>query len=82
MSAPARIPDWPRMMLRRTAAAYCDLTESAFEREVLCGNLPRSVMLGGREHWSRVTLDQYLARLAGESSGDWRTEQPLYNDAA
>ena len=25
-------PDWPRMMRRATAAAYCDLSEGSFER--------------------------------------------------
>jgi predicted DNA-binding transcriptional regulator AlpA len=68
----------PRMMTRARAAHYCDLSEAAFEREVAAGKLPPSVMLGGKEHWSRVALDDYLARLAGESVGDWRKDQPLY----
>lgn len=68
----------PRMMLRPRAAHYCDLTEANFEREVIAGRLPPAVMLGGKEHWSRVSLDEALARIAGEAPGDWRKEQPLY----
>lgn len=72
----------PRMMARPRAAHYCDLSETLFEREVAAGRLPVPVMLGGKEHWSRVALDEYLARLAGESAGDWRKDQPLYGTAA
>ena len=57
---------WPRMMRRRTASEYCDLTESAFENEVAKGRLPSPVMLGGREHWSQLALDRALAILTGE----------------
>lgn len=49
---------WPRMLKRKTAAQYCDLSEAAFEREVVAGRLPAPVMLGGREH-SRKPDDQY-----------------------
>jgi hypothetical protein len=67
------------MMTRARAAHYCDLSETQFEREVLAGRLPAPVMLGGREHWSRVALDEDLSRIAGESSGgDWKKDQPLY----
>lgn len=68
---------WPAMMKRRTAAAYCDLTEAAFEREVLSGRIHQPVMLGNRQHWHRDTLDKDLARIAGVG-GDWRTESNLY----
>lgn len=68
----------PRMMTRGRAAHYCDLTESGFEREVAAGRLPPPVKLDGKDHWSRVALDEYLARIAGEDPGDWRKVQPLY----
>lgn len=72
-----RYPDWPRMMRRTTAAAYCDLTSAAFERETLLGRLPAPVMLGDEEHWSRDQLDAFLDRLLGAKvKGDWRKEQP------
>lgn len=29
----------PRMMKRKTAAQYCDLSEAAFEREIIAGRL-------------------------------------------
>lgn len=56
-----RFPDWPQMMRRRTAAAYLDLTESAFIREVYRNTLPMPVLLGGRESWSRQAIDRALA---------------------
>ena len=66
---------WPRMMKRKTAAEYCDLSESAFEREVLAGRLPSPVMLGGREHWCQVALDRALAILTGEQTlPEWEQE--------
>ena len=72
------IPDWPRMMRRATAAAYCDLTAAEFEREVAKGRLPTPIKLGDREHWCRIALDEYLGRLAGDPTSDWRKGQPLY----
>lgn len=65
-------------MTRGRAAHYCDLSEASFEREVAAGRLPHPVKLGGKDHWSRVALDEALERLAGESAGDWRKDQPLY----
>ncbi|MET0439147.1 MAG: hypothetical protein ABW043_16805 [Devosia sp.] len=66
------------MMKKGTAAAYCDLTPTEFEREVIAGKLPLPVPLGNHEHWSRAALDDYLAELAGEARHDWRKDQPLY----
>ncbi|OJY53808.1 MAG: hypothetical protein BGP17_07115 [Sphingomonas sp. 67-41] len=58
-----RFPDWPEMMRQRTAAAYLDLSESAFIREVYRGILPNPALLGGRQSWSRQEIDAALARL-------------------
>lgn len=58
-------PYWPRSMKRATAAAYCDLSESAFEGEVLAGKLPAPFMLGRREHWDRLALDSAITRITG-----------------
>jgi hypothetical protein len=52
-------------MKRKTAAEYCDLSESAFVREVLAGKLPSGVNLGQREHWDRLALDAAITRLSG-----------------
>lgn len=77
-------PDWPRMMRRSTAAAYCDLTGAEFEREVAAGRLPMPTRLGSDDHWSRVALDEALERLAGDRQPDWRGSSKLYGtrDAA
>jgi len=69
-------PYWPAMMLRKTAAAYCELSEAAFEREVASGALPMPVLLGGKPHWHREQIDQHLADMSG--AGDWRASSNLY----
>jgi len=68
---------WPMMMQRKTAAAYCDLSEVAFEREVAGGRISSPVMFGGSDHWHREALDKEIARIAGLTT-DWRSESPLY----
>ena len=68
---------WPVMMLRKTAAEYLELSEAAFEREVMSGVLPAAIMLGGKSHWYRRELDKYLDQLVG-AGGDWRAESKLY----
>lgn len=78
--ARAAAPDWPRMMRRPTAAAYCDMKVVDFEREVVAARLPCPVMFGGEERWSRAQLDEALDRLVGDGPrADWRAEQPLWN---
>lgn len=56
---------WPQAMKRKTAAAYLDMSEAAFEREVFQGRLPASFVLGGREHWLRDAIDRALDHLSG-----------------
>lgn len=68
----------PQMMKRKTAAQYCDMSEAAFEREVIAGRLPQPVILGGRDHWHRPSIDKALSHLAGDWSADWRKDSPLY----
>lgn len=75
-------PDWPRMMKRATAAAYCDLSEPSFEREVTAGRLPGGVVFGGKLHWNRTAIDAALDRLSGEALPDWRSKSGLYGTAA
>jgi hypothetical protein len=53
-------------MRRKTAAAYLDLAEAAFEREVAIGVLPPSFLLGGKPHWRKEALDKALAIIAGD----------------
>jgi hypothetical protein len=83
--ARASAPDWPAMMRRSFAAAYCGLGVPDFEREVLAGRLPAPVQFGGGESWSRAKLDEALDRILGTAPrlpDDWRKEQPLYGEAA
>lgn len=72
----------PAAMKRATAAAYCDLTVPAFEREVAAGRLPQPIMLGGTLHWRQAAIDAALAGLAGEGpANDWRAGTKLYAQA-
>lgn len=72
---------WPGMMKRATAAAYCELSVSEFEREIGAGRLPMPVRLGKHEHWSKARLDEALDRLTADN-GNWFDGSPLYGDAA
>ena len=75
-------PDWPRAMRKSTAAAYLDLSESAFQRAVDNGDLPAPFTLGGKPMWSRPSLDERCELLAGESAYDWRKHSKLYQSLA
>jgi predicted DNA-binding transcriptional regulator AlpA len=68
----------PRMMLRGRAAAYCDLTETEFEREVAAGSLPGPCQLGKKPHWDRRDLDEWLDRMAAGDEPDWRNRSNFY----
>jgi hypothetical protein len=75
---------WPIMMKRKTAAEYVDMTEAAFEREIVAGRLPAGVMFGGREHWRKDAIDAAIDRLSGSSDEpDWQREwREKYGQAA
>ena len=66
---------WPRLMKRKTAAEYCDLSESAFEREVLAGKFPAPMTVGHRDHWDRFALDRAINHITGAPvEADYRQE--------
>jgi len=74
---------WPTLMKRRTAAEYLDMSEAAFEREILAGRLPASFLIGGREHWRKDAIDAALDRLGGSATPSYRKElQERYGQAA
>ncbi len=76
------VPDWPRLMKRSTAAKCCEMSEAAFEREVIAGRLPQPIMIGGAEHWSLAQIDAAIERLSGAAKRDWREDAPIYNGQA
>lgn len=57
------IPAWPSMMKRSTAAAYLDMSEAAFEREIIGGRMPAPITFGGRPHWRKDAIDAAIAAL-------------------
>lgn len=71
-------------MKRKTAAEYCDLSESSFATEVAAGRLPCGISLGQREHWDRFALDAAISRLSGgENEPDYRRKlRERYGQAA
>ena len=71
-------PDWPAAMRRSRAAAYCDLSEAAFEGAILRGEFPKPFLIGRQVRWSRTQLDKAIAVLAGDEEPDWRKDSPLY----
>src|SRR3546814_7766736 len=58
-----KLPYWPAMMLRKTAMAYCDMSEVAFLREVATGVFPNPIKVGARLYWSRNQLDAAIDQL-------------------
>ena len=89
---PVKRPDWPRMMLRSTAAAYLDMSIAEFERGVFSGLIPMPTRFVNRDRWCRVEIDRRLESLAAAGLPDWRPasnfyknrgwrdQQPLYQD--
>ncbi|MFT4055206.1 MAG: helix-turn-helix domain-containing protein [Novosphingobium sp.] len=61
----SKLPDWPAAMKRKTAAAYLDMSEAAFEREIIAGRMPAGFIFGGREHWHKAAIDRCLERITG-----------------
>jgi hypothetical protein len=51
--SPSDLPDWPQLIGRKLAAAYCGISEEHFEATVPVK--PRR--LGARKLWGREALD-------------------------
>ncbi|WP_068089186.1 hypothetical protein [Novosphingobium rosa] len=64
------IPAWPAMMRRSTAAAYLDLSEVSFTKEIAAGRMPTGIILGGREHWRRDAIDAAINNLSAPQVPD------------
>lgn len=77
MTQRAALPDWPRMLPRRWAAAYCGLSGAEFERQVDAGELPLPVTLGKRKLWEKGAIDESLDRLTGQGAPQWEKEAGL-----
>ncbi len=73
-----RPPDWPRMLRRKNAALYCDMTETVFEKQVASARFPMPVEFEDGPRWSRPQLDAALDRLTGDRVPDWRAKSPLW----
>lgn len=56
---------WSRMLRRSKAAAYLDMSEAAFQKEVDRGTIPEPVELDGGKRWCRHAIDKAIDRLTG-----------------
>ena len=61
----ATLPYWPVRMSEKLAAAYLDISPSAFRDRVKSRVYPQPVRDGGRVYWARLQLDQYVASQFG-----------------
>ena len=61
----ATLPHWPARMSEKLAAAYLNISPSAFRDRVRNRVYPQPVRDGGRVYWGRVQLDQFVARQFG-----------------
>ena len=61
---------WPALMLKKTALAYLDMGERAFEAEIASGRFPHPVLVGGRQHWRKDAIDRAISILGGEHMPD------------
>ncbi len=68
-AACSRLPGWPRGLGEELAAAYIGLSVTAFRTEVAAKRAPQPFWLTrGRKAWLKDALDEYLDRLAGQTS--------------
>lgn len=63
-------PHWPAMMRKATAAAYLDISEVSFVKEISAGRMPSGVILGGREHWRKDAIDAAINNLNAQQVPD------------
>lgn len=73
MTAPkprVSLPEWPRLMSRETAAAYCGISPGFFE--ATCPVVP--MRIGSRKLWDRRLIDQWIDQHspdAGKGPAKW-----------
>lgn len=58
------LPDWPRLMKIKLAAAYLDMSESKFRQLVEEGRLPAGYQDDASVKWDRADLDIYADNLS------------------
>lgn len=62
---PATLPHWPARMCEKLAAAYLDISPSAFRDRVRSRAYPQPVRDGGKVYWARLQLDHFVASQFG-----------------
>ena len=59
------LPFWPARMCEKMAAAYLDISPSAFRERVKSRVYPQPVRDGGKVYWARLQLDHFIASQFG-----------------
>lgn len=62
---PHELPDWPRWLSAKLAAAYVGVSENTFSDEVKADIWPKPTPRGKSKFWCRHALDEASDKLAG-----------------
>lgn len=70
---PHQMPDWPRLMGRLIAAAYCGVSAGTFDRMVREQKYPPPIREGRTVLWDRVMIDEIidLRSNCADHAGGW-----------
>lgn len=58
---------WPGFMSVETAAAYCDMRRTEFQKAVAVGDMPQPVLINGQERWRLADLENAFESVPVES---------------
>jgi predicted DNA-binding transcriptional regulator AlpA len=67
MDKQLQVQAWPARMCATLAAAYLDISLSAFRDRVRTRTYPQPVRDGGKVYWARMQLDHFIASQFGLS---------------
>jgi len=59
------LPQWPRLMTRELAAAYCSISPNSFDNHI-ASHLP-PIRMGRSLRYDRLQIDKYLEKLINGS---------------
>lgn len=72
---PADLPDWPRLLSRDQAAAYCSVSPGTFD-DHFAVHLT-AIRAGARVLYDRRKIDKYIDTLQGDAEGYTTVEHAL-----
>ena len=63
MNQPHQLPAWPRLLMRRNAAAYLDMSETKFQELVDSGQIASPSQIGRMVRWRLEDLNAFVDEL-------------------